>query len=385
MTRRAAWALAAVEVGLVVAVAVLGWAGFRVVLDTTAGQAVDPELDPHEPGYEAFVEPTPVALVIGLDDAGGLSWSTVLALSGADERGGAVLFVPPATLAPVAPVAGSGPVALADVWVAGGQAALAEAVGDVLSAGLSEVVVVDPRRVADLVAPAGPLAVTLGERVPPFEAGEVSLTGGDVAALLGARANGESDLARMDRHELVWRAWLGAVGASADPDVVPGERASGLGRYVRGLAAGPTTFDVIPVTAAEAEPDGADVFEPDADAAAELVAERVPFPVGVRPGSRPRVRVLDAVGVDGLAVGVARDAVRAGAQIVVVGNGDRFGAGTSRVVYFDPPLRPAAEELASSLGILEVQRLDGPNPNDVVDLTIVVGEDLAGAYGGTGG
>lgn len=382
MTRQGSWLLAAVEAALLVAVAVLGWVGFQVVLDTTEGQAVDPELDAHEPGYEAFVEPTPVALVVGLDDESGLSWLTVLSLGGPDEVGGAVLLVPTSTLAEVS---GLGAVPLTEAWGAAPQPAFLDAVGDVLGAGFSDVVVVDPARVAELLAPVSPLRFVLADDVGSFDAGEVALDGADIAELLAERRRGESELSRLDRHEAFWRAWLAAVAASRDPDAVPGERASGIGRYVRGLAAGPATLDVLPVTSVDGPDVGDEVLHPDRDAVDDLVAERIPFPVGARPGSRPRVRVLDAVGVDGLAVEVARDAVQAGGQIVVLGNGDRFGAATSRVVYFDAPLRQAAERIASSLGILEVQRQQGPNPNDLVDLTVVVGHDLAGAYGLSGG
>jgi hypothetical protein len=126
-------------------------------------------------------------------------------------------------------------------------------------------------------------------------------------------------------------------------------------------------------------------FEADVDAVRALVADRVPFPVASRPGDRLRVRVLDAVGLDGLALRAAREAVRAGGQVTVIGNADRFGAEASRLVYFDGALAGDVGELAELLGITDVQQAEGPNPDDLVDVTVVVGRDLAGAYGLSGG
>jgi hypothetical protein len=41
----------------------------------------------------------------------------------------------------------------------------------------------------------------------------------------------------------------------------------------------------------------------------------------------------------------------------------------------------AAEAVAAALGIEAPERREGPNPDDLVDLTVVVGADLADAYG----
>jgi len=373
------WGFVALEVVLLAAVPLLAWIGFGAVLDTTAGTAVDPELDPAEPGYEAFVDPTPVALLLGTDADGALSWLTVAALGGPSGQGGSLLAVPPTTVADAGDL---GPVTLAEAWAQLGQPGLVQAVGDVLDAGFADVVVLDPARLAAVLAPASPLTLTLADDVAGFDTGEVELGADDVVALLGARGRRESDLGRLARHEGVWRAWLDRVAASDDPDVVPGERTSGVGRYVRGLAAGSTSFDVIPVSAVPADDDEAsETFAADADAVGALVNDRIPFPVAARPGGRPRVRVLDGVGADGLAVAVARDVVRAGGQVVVLGNADRFEARDSRVVYFDAGLAGPAAGIADGLGIDDVGRLEGPNPNDLVDVTVVVGTDLAEAYG----
>ncbi|MBA2281384.1 MAG: hypothetical protein H0W25_09155, partial [Acidimicrobiia bacterium] len=67
--------------------------------------------------------------------------------------------------------------------------------------------------------------------------------------------------------------------------------------------------------------------------------------------------------------------------VVVIGNADRFDAATSRVVFFDERLTAAAALVAEGAGVAAPERDTGPNPNDLVDITLVVGADLASAYG----
>lgn len=405
------------EVLLLLALPLLSVVGFRAVLDTTGGQVVDPELDPAEPGYEAVLARTPVALVAGLDPAGGLDWVTVLVLSGAGERGGEVLFLPIGVViadVETSPGAADGPPrTLAEVWTGDGQEGLTIAVAALLAASFSEVVVVDGARITTLLQPVTPLAVANpaevvvldenGDSSVAVEAGPVALGADEVPTYLGGPGPDESDLVRLTRHDVFWRAWLAAVAVSADPGVVPGEATGGIARYVRGLAAGPVTARVVPVVpfpsadggdgavADEADPDAAadgegaavavERFEVDLVALRALANELIPFPGAAAPGARVRVRVLDGVGEPGLALAAARAAVRGiGAEVTVIGNADRFGATRSRVLWVDDPTEAAARRLADALGVTDVARVDGPNPFDDIDVTLVVGADLAAAY-----
>lgn len=380
--RRAATARRAGLVGgqlvLLLAAPLLAWVGFRAVLDTTDGRTVDPELDPDETGYEALVEPTPVLGLLGRADDGSLSWAAVLALSGGEGGGGALFLVPVATLVPTL---GDVERTLTEVDGAGGTEAAGPALGEILGVGLTEVAEVAPARLAQLVAPVAPLSLRNPDAVGAFAAGELALAPEDVPAYLGAAGDDESDLTRLARHEVFWRAWLAAVGAAApgDPDVVPGESARGLGRFVRGLAAGPVTVDVPPV-APETRPDGSTAYRRDGYATIDLAESRIPFPVASQPGARVRVRVLDGVGVPGLSLRAARDAVLAGGQVVIVGNADRFDAATTRVVYFEPAVAEAAAAIAEAFGV-EAEQHEGPNPDDRVDVAVVAGRDLALTYG----
>jgi hypothetical protein len=373
-------AFIALEVVLLLAIPVLAVKGFGAVLDTTEGRSVDPELDAVDPGFEAFLEPTPVQVVIGVDDAGELSWIDVLALGGAGGQGGALVFVPTATVAPADEVEGYPSEPLAQRFTRGGPLVVQQAVADVLTVAIDEIVVLEPPRMAALLAPVEPLTVDNPDDIDDFDAGELSLTGEEVASLLVARDPDESDLSRLARHEAVWRAWFTAIAASTDPDVVPGEQTSGIGQFVRGLAAGPTTFDVPPGVEELSEAFVSVVYTTDPAAVADFAEERIPFPAAARPGDRLRVRVLDGVGADGLTLALAREVVRAGGQVVVVGNGDNFESTETRLVYFDGALTEVVEAMGDELGVT-VEQLEGLNPDDGVDATLVAGSDALATYG----
>lgn len=368
-----------VEVVLLLAIPVLAVRGFDAVLHTTDGRTVDPDLSPTDPGYEAFLEPTPVLAVAGIGDDLQLSWVTVLALGSTEGGGGAVLLVPARTMAPADEPGGFPVQTLAARYAAGGLQALRQGTADLLGIAIGDVVDLAPARLGELLAPVSPLTVANPDDVGDFAVGELSLTAEELPGLLEATDVEQSDLTRLARHEAFWRAWIGAVATSTDPNVVPGETTTGLGRFVRGLAAGPTTYDVPPVTE-ELQLDATTAFIPDEAAVSDLVEDRVPFPAGSRPGSRLRVRVLDGVGADGFTLAVARDVVRAGGQVVVVGNSDAFDATESRVVYFDGALTEQVEALGAELGY-RVEQIEGLNPDDRVDVTVVAGADVLATYG----
>lgn len=369
-----------VEVALLLAIPVLAIKGFDAVLDTTEGQAVDPELDPADPGYEAFLEPTAVQAVVGLADDGTLSWVAVLALGGPGGAGGSVVLVPAATLAPADEAEAFPAEPLRVRYAREGLAATRQGVADVLGVGVDEVVDLSPPRLAELLGPVAPLTVANPDAIGDFASGELVLAADEAVALLLASDPEESDLTRLTRHEAVWQAWLAAIAASSDPDVVPGERSTGIGRFVRGLAAGAATFAVPPGAEQVSEEFAGVVYVTDPAEAIDAMEDLVPFPAAARPGDRLRVRVLDGTGADGLQLALARDVVRAGGQVVVVGNADNFAATESRAVYFDGALAERAEAMGAELG-LPVEQIEGLNPDDRVDVTVVAGSDLLATYG----
>lgn len=359
---------------LTAAVPVLSYVGFDAVLSSKAGRVLDPVNDPTKPGYEANVAPTPVELVASVSADGSLSALTVLALGNGDSGGG-VLLVPVGTV-----IGGTGAdkdQTLTAAFAVGGEGALGRAASVVLGLGFDELSVLDDARWAELVQPVAPITVNNPDPVltPAFAAGEVQLTSDQVGPYLAARNDSESDLARLARHDAFWRGWLRAIGASAAPGAVPGETAAGLGRFVRGLANGAVTIETLEVAAGQA----VDTYAFDIVAGGAQLARLVPFPTGAEGARRVRLRVVDGVGVDGLAVVAAQRLVPAGAEIAVIGNADRFGYASTVVRYTDDVQRSTAEAMVKALGLGAVEQV--AVVDDVVELTIVVGEDFAAHYG----
>jgi hypothetical protein len=349
---------------LVVAGVVLAATGLETVRSSTAGQRVDPTTDPAAPGFEGFVEPSPTTLVVHRDDLG-LASVTLLALGAADV-GGSVLVLPPRAVAQPT----GDPRTLAELIADEGVEALQAAAEGLLGIGVDEVVELDDGSWARLVAPVAPLRLENPDDLPFFPVGTIELGAAQVGAYLRAGDDPLDEEARLVRHQLLWKAWIGAVSASDLDDPVPGERDAGLGRFVRGLAAGPVRAASLPAARVDA---GGFVVDP--VAAAELVGRLVPFPVGAEPGGRTRVRLLSGTGDPDLALAAAPLVVPAGAQIVLAGNASSPDQAVTEVRYHDAALAPAAERLVGALGT-GTAVLD-PKPTDTYDVTIVLGDDLA--------
>ncbi|HET6662614.1 MAG TPA: hypothetical protein VFG94_00070, partial [Acidimicrobiales bacterium] len=174
-------ALVAAEVALVVAAVALGFLGFRAVLDTTEGAAIDPELDPTAPGYEAFAQTSPTLAVLGRDADGALSWIAALSLATADGEGGAIFLVPAATLVLDFSTDLD---TLAQFDAAGGAERTGELLANTLGMAMGEVVELDPARVAELARPVAPLTVANPDAADGFPAGELVLAADDIGPFL---------------------------------------------------------------------------------------------------------------------------------------------------------------------------------------------------------
>jgi hypothetical protein len=350
----------------VVAGGVLAYAGVATVRTSRDGQRVSTVTDPTQPGFEAFLEPTPTLLVVH-GSGSTLVSASVLTLNSGDA-GGSVLLVPPATR-----VGGEDGFALGAVSAfAGSLDAILPGVQSLLGIGITDMVVVDDARWAELAAPVAPLTIENPDAVGEFPAGTLTLAADQVGPYLAARGEGESDMARLYRQQLFFEAWASAVAASSDPAAVPGEVDSGIGRFVRGLAGGPRRIATLPVV----ETPAGDVTRTEVEPAAvsELISELVPFPTASRPGGRVRVRLLDGSGNPDHVLTTAPLIIPADSEIVVVGNADAFDYGTTEIRYHHPTFEPAAEALREALGAGTV--IDDPRQTDAFDVTIVLGPDV---------
>jgi hypothetical protein len=379
LTRRIAFTTALVL--LVVAVPALGYIGYHAVFTTTAGRKVDPENDPTKPSYEANVTPTPVALVAHTGSDGTLLDLEVLVLANG-ERGGTMISIPGTTaLNALQPNT-----SFADLYAKQGLPAVNQALADLLGVSFDEADMVTHDRLTELFAPVAPITVdnpddivsvdARGHKTVLFHSGKLSLSADQAADYVETRNPGETDLNRMARLQALTTAWLTAVGASKNPNAVPGETTRGLGRYLRALASGPFTATTAPVNK------NGNGFVADTAQLNDLVTKTVPLPTSSHPGARVRVRLLDGVRADQLWALAASKIVPLGTEITIVGNADNFNYDTTQVVYYDDAMAPAAAKVQAGLGVGTTVKND--TPFDAADLTIIIGKDFVNKYG-TGG
>jgi hypothetical protein len=374
---------------LLALIPVLAWLGARAALDEGSRRGTTGPTDASAPGYQALVTPTPTLLLLGEGAEGSLATVTLLAAGGEGGRGGGVLFVPTRLL--VEPN-GDSSQPLSEVYAAKGAEATAAALRQLLRTGFDRTVTVDAARWAQLLSPIAPLsfdnsddvtrAVAGGQSGVVFRAGRLSLEPEDVSSYLELRNPGEAEGAHLYRHELFWRAWLAAVAARGDDAAVPGEVGSGLGGMVRELAAGGVRYATLPAEATEPLTGGTGLFDHrlDAEAAATVLSEVVPFPRSGEPGDRIKVRLLDGLGDRQLALGASAVLVPAGAEVTLFGNADHFDYETTEVRYYNPARQADAAALAEALGAGEPVLQE--DQTDTVDVTVIVGRDL-GSGGGS--
>lgn len=346
---------------------VLTFVGVQTLRGSSTGRRVA-SIDPSQPGFEGLLEPTPTLLVVHVHD-GVLRSAALLALANGDA-GGSVMLLPPS----VKVGDGADAATLAVTFAFGGTPDVMRGAGEaVAGVGIEDIVTVDDARWAALVAPVAPLTLQNPNDVGAFLAGPITLGADRVAAWLEASKAGEGELASLGRQQLFWQAWVAAVAASKNPASVPGELDSGLGRFVRGLAAGPLRVETVPVTDMTDDA-GNHVFPVDRDALRSIITELVPFPTGTVLAPRTRVRLLDGTGERNHVQSVAPTVEASDSTIVVVGNADGFDYKTTEIRYHQPGQRAAAERLRRVLGAGRV--VEDVRPIDAFDVTIVLGTDI---------
>lgn len=354
------------------AVPLLGWTGFHLLSTSKNGMIITRHRGAADPGYRALVESTPTALVVQRNAAGEPVSLTLLSLGGVDRQGGTAMQIPLQTLL-ATPLPGV--TTIRDGYTTGGIEGLVAATSRVLTIGTTETIEVDDARLAALVEPVAPLRFMSPSAVKLpdgrlLEAGPVELAAADVGPYLVARSDTETDRDRLTRNQVVWEAWFEAVRNSKLAGSVPGEAGSGIGRYVRGLAAGEVVSETLPVNAV----DGTPTWRPDPVLTRLLIARAVPFPVAAEEGQRVLVRVLS--GVPGTAVpdGVLHRLVFAGAQISELGNGRETSRATTTIQYVNPLQKDSVDLMLKYLGTGDAQLV--PDTGDSIGVTVLVGKDL---------
>jgi hypothetical protein len=381
---------------------VLAVVGVNLVRNSTAGRYVAPTAGPDDPGYQAYVVPTPTMAVVQRGDDGDLVSVALLAIESSDD-GGSVILIPASTLTRAkaaepasgtsvatsgtttgATAGGSSQATMAEVYSQGGADAVVAAVADLLAIAIPEHLEVDDARWASLVAPVSPVDLELAKPVGVWQAGDVSLAAEDVGPFLRSRAPGESEAERIDRQADFWTAWLPLV-RDAGSDALPGEVDVGIGRFVRKLADGSPSVVPLP-----GEPTGGDAgtpetFVPHVERVGELMVRAVPYPVSPTPGRRIRVRLLNGTTDPDIMGAAARRLVRGGAEITIVGNAPTFDETETLMLYGRADQRNEALWLAGGLGGGQVEQdpaaLRGAAADDEIDVTVILGADTRDLIG----
>ncbi len=349
-----------------VAGAVLAVTGLSEVRNSTLGR-YEEALGPADPGYEAYVVPTPTMAIVHRGADGSLAGLALLALWPGEIGGGSVVVVPPSVLTDRAPGATR---TIADVYRDDGAEAAASTLGVVLGVAVGEHIEIDDAHWSRLVEPVAPVEVELVEPVGEWPAGPVQLGPDQVGRFLAARGPDETDIDRVERQQQFWASWLNQVGQGGR-DAVPGEEATGLGRFVRGIAAGPARSLELPIQRDDRETGL--YLRPNDSRLPEIIAQAVPFPQSPDAGVRIRVRLLNGTQDQALTTDAARLLVQGGAEVVLVGNAATFDVPATTVSYPGPEREAFASWVAAVLGLPGAEEV--PAGDEEVDVTVILGND----------
>ncbi len=144
------------------------------------------------------------------------------------------------------------------------------------------------------------------------------------------------------------------------------------------------TSSTLPGEGADARARANESFVADPAAVQALIARDVPLPTPANVGDRVRVRLLSGTGPIGSPNAVACAIVAAGGEVTIVGNADRFDYDDDadhlqRTISSRRRRRSFATRSASEQVSLS------PTPNDIEDVTVILGQDATSKYGGNGG
>ncbi|MEC9450335.1 MAG: LytR C-terminal domain-containing protein [Actinomycetota bacterium] len=350
--------------------------GLSTVLDSESGETREAETDPSAPGFEAFVEQTWSMLVATEDDDGELVQVAVVTTADRTGGGGTILLVPPEVRAQGCEVS---PCRLVERHREGGIDHVRETVTGMLEVEVTAAVLMTPDRWTSLAGPAGPVSVDLpidlvvtasdGTSVVRFPAGRVDVAPSDVVDLL-AFPDDADGLGRLERQSTWWTAWLMRVGAGDPLERLPNLELD-LVDLMASVAGGSVRL-AAPSWVVVGTDLGSQLIADEA-ALADLVVQMFPFPIPLVPGQRPTVRLLNGTGDPSFDAPARERVLRAGVDLAVVGNYRHDGVIQTRVVYRDPILAGAANDLAASLG---GGVLFDENISPVADLTVVIGADF---------
>lgn len=377
-------AFGAAFVLLVAAIPALGWVGVKELRESRGGDVqANSTTDASAPGFTQLVNPTATAMVVHRDAAGAPVSATILALRPGDDGGGAVILVPIS----LGLVDQSFFDRVIDRWErTQDDDAFRRDIEDVIGVSVPPPLIdVTDESLATLVAPVAPLSLNVNDAVVdenniPYE-GPVSLSAEQVGPFLRATRQDEPEIAHMERVRDVWTAWLEAIGSATNTEPI-GAANTGIGSFLRNLAAGQFTVETLDVEPGEPVRFGQPLFYVPGPGMDEQVVDAVPFPRSPRTGRRYDLRLLN--GVEGATPPLAlmRDLALDAASISTIGNAGEFGRETTLVEYKDSMWEDEMDALRERWGgSIEVEqmsptRAEGTNE----DVVITLGSDVLDQY-----
>lgn len=365
----------------------VGFAAYRVareaqaaVLDSSSGSTNATVLDPTAPGFRAFTEPTPTALVLhttvtpaGRAELVGLSF-----LAATNPNQGGTLLTMPASL--ISPVGANTP--FDEMFRMSGLTAVVNEASELLGVGFGDVVVLDSAAWTSLMTADLPLAMSLRddlrENVTDTEfrvllsAATRSFELSEIALIASHRNPGEASLAAARRQQEIWRAWISRTAASAErPELFDIE--VGFVDVIDALARGEVSYRTIPTGAGTGSSLAESTYRADVDGLRDLISSAVPLPLPNGSRIDADVMLLDGTGGAADQAPALRAIVRGGGRVVIVGNSDSSTIVDTTVQAHDRDAIETARAIATELQTGEPTF--APLQDPTVAITVILGAD----------
>jgi polyisoprenyl-teichoic acid--peptidoglycan teichoic acid transferase len=401
--------------GLVAAI-VIGGLGIAIVWAVVAldlagpGTGTDGAGDPAPPpatGDGGPLDPMPTAVLATFDEEDPRRAATQVTVLGWDrDSGAATILLVPASV--TAEVPGHGIASLGDAFAIGEGPLLDAALDNLLSLDLDTTVGISRQAWASLFTRVGGLTIDVPERLRErnadgsatvrFAAGEQFLDGPRLAELLTFRAGDERELDTLPRTQRVLTALLDAL--AEDPDRIDALLADGapmldltdpesdlprleelLTQLAEAQAAGDLVVRTLPVSPLGTGAD--ESYRVDEVRATQLIQDRFAAsrPTLANTEGGRRLEIRNGNGVPGVSSEVAQRLIPLGFRVLLTGNADRFDHRETRILVYtdDEEQLAVAREIRDALGLGRIELSEVPQ--DVVDITIVVGRDYVEARG----
>ncbi len=382
MSRRRSRLLSAGFLAFLLAVAGIGYlialSAQEAILESQSGVVSEYSTDPTEPGFRAFTEPTPTALVLhtAVRPGGGAELISITLMTAADAQAGGTVITIPAMFANPR----STNVSLRDLFRTEGLDAVTNELRGALNIGFDDVVVLDASAWTTLMTADLPLQLSIrGDLVEPDPDGagtRVVLAAGareyslvEIAQIAAHKNPDEPNLQVALRHQQIWQSWISrTAGAEERPELFA---RSGFVELIGALANAEVAYRVLPMETVAADNAEETVYVPEEAPVRTLMSRIVPFPKSATIGDRPTVLLLDTSFGEVAQGPVVESVARAGGIVSILGNSEAGAERLTEVQVHDPSASAVANEIAQSLGLAQARSV--PLDGATAAITVVIG------------